>query len=250
MKIQVLKTADELGRACAARASELLNAAIDARGEARMIVSTGASQFSMFKSLVCQPVDWSKVTMFHLDEYANMPDTHPASFRLYLRQRFVEKLPMPLKKAVWVTGEDTHEAVSALGAELTAAPIDLGIIGVGENGHIAFNDPPANFDIEDPYIVVRLDDACRKQQLGEGWFGSLEEVPETAISMSCKQIMKCKVILSAVPYAVKARAIYNMLSQDLNPMVPATLLKTHPDITLYLDADSAGLAVGDGLIKG
>ncbi|MCL2433369.1 MAG: 6-phosphogluconolactonase [Clostridia bacterium] len=250
MEIKVLQTADELGRACAARVSELLNAAISQNGEARMIVSTGASQFSMFNSLVCQPVDWSRVTMFHLDEYTNMPDTHPASFRKYLRERFIEKLPVPLKKAVWVMGDDSYEALSALGAELNAAPIDVGLIGVGENAHIAFNDPPADFETETPYIVVRLDEACRKQQLGEGWFGSLQEVPETAISMSCRQIMKCKVILSAVPYAVKARAIYNMLANELNPMVPATLLKTHADITLYLDADSAGLAVGDGLIKG
>ncbi|MCL2433755.1 MAG: glucosamine-6-phosphate deaminase, partial [Clostridia bacterium] len=144
---------------------------------------------------------------------------------------------------------DVKTFIQELSTEIRKKPVDLALIGIGENAHIAFNDPPADFETEEPYIVVRLDEDCRKQQLGEGWFGSLEEVPETAISMSCKQIMKCRVILSAVPFAVKAQAIYNMLSQDLNPMVPATLLKTHPDITLYLDADSAGLAQGDGLIK-
>jgi len=250
MIIEKYKDVAEMGKKAAVFAAEVINEAITRQGSARIVVSTGQSQFAFLSALRAKEVDWSKVTMFHLDEYAGMPDTYPASFRLYLRQRFVEKLPMPLKKAVWVMGDDSFEAMSALNSELTAAPIDLGLIGIGENAHIAFNDPPADFETEEPYIVVRLDDACRKQQLGEGWFGSLEEVPETAISMSCKQIMKCKVILSAVPYAVKARAVYNMLSQDLNPMVPATLLKTHPDITLYLDADSSGLAVGDGLIKG
>nr|MDD6335342.1 6-phosphogluconolactonase [bacterium] len=248
MRIVVLSSADELGEVCAARTAVLLNKAIAEKGEARMLVSTGASQFTMFKALVKQDVDWSKVTMFHLDEYTGMPDTHPASFRKYLRERFVANLPKPLKEAVWVEGDPSPAALKALGDKLTEKPIDIGLIGVGENSHIAFNDPPANFDVEDPYIVVQLDEACRRQQLGEGWFATLDDVPKTAISMSCKQIMKCKVILSAVPYAVKAKAIERMLANDTTNMVPATLLKTHPDMTLYLDQDSSKLAKEEGLL--
>jgi len=248
MKVIVHKTTRDAGRMCASEACVLLNNAIAQNGEARLLVSTGASQFALFDSLVCQPVDWPHVTMFHLDEYCGLSQHHPASFRLYLKQRFIDRLPVPLKRAVWVTGEDTPEALAQLAAEVTAAPMDLGLIGIGENAHIAFNDPPADFETTSPYIVVTLDEACRKQQHGEGWFPTLEDVPARAVSMSVRQILACKTIFSLVPHVAKARAVYCALQAEVTPEIPATILKTHPDWTLHLDEESAAMAEQHGLI--
>ena len=251
MQTILSKTPADLGAVSAAKTAQLLNAAITERGEARLLLSTGASQFTMFEHLIHEKVDWTKVTMFHLDEYVNMSPSHPASFRRYLKERFVQLLPCAPKAFYFVEGDDSAAALAELGAKINEAPIDVGLIGIGENAHIAFNDPPANFDIEDAYIVVMLDEACRKQQFGEGWFPTMDDVPRTAVSMSCKQIMKCKTILSAVPYAVKANAVYATLkTQKTDPMVPATLLKEHPEFYLYVDADSAKLALEAGLIQG
>ena len=175
--------------------------------------------------------------MFHLDEYVNLPETHPASFRKYLKERFVEKVGN-LKAVNFVDG--TVEGIAALTKEITREPIDIGLIGIGENTHIAFNDPPADFDTEESYIVVNLDEACRNQQMGEGWFESFDLVPKQAVSMTVSQIMKCKKIVSCVPYAVKASAIEKTLkTNEITNLVPATKLKEHPDFTLYIDFDSA-----------
>ena len=175
--------------------------------------------------------------MFHLDEYADLPETHPASFRKYLKERFVEKV-QPLKAVHFVDG--TAEGIAPLTEELRSAPIDIGLIGIGENGHIAFNDPPADFDTKEAYIIVNLDDACKRQQMGEGWFASVDDVPKQAVSMTAYQIMQCERIVSCVPYAVKADAVRKTLSADKTTnLVPATLLKEHKDFILYLDMDSA-----------
>ena len=234
MKIVISKTADELGMKAAAETAQIINAAIAERGCARIVLSTGASQFETLKHLVKEKVDWSKVEMFHLDEYINLPDSHPASFRKYLKERFIE--PTGVGKVNFVDG--TPEGIAALTEEIRRAPIDVGLIGIGRNSHIAFNDPPANFDTKDAYLIVTLDEACRNQQVGEGWFATFDDVPKQAISMSVWQIMQCKCIISAVPHAEKAWAVAATLSSELTNQVPATMLKTHADFRLFVDAES------------
>ena len=173
--------------------------------------------------------------MFHLDEYVDLPETHIASFRKYLQERFVDKVHPG--KVNFVDG--TPECIAQLTKELNKGPIHVGLIGIGQNAHIAFNDPPADFDTEAAYKVVTLDERCRKQQVGEGWFATIDDVPKQAISMCVKQIMSSRCIVTVVPHAVKAEAVKNTLAQDINNMVPATIMKSHPHWDLYLDADSA-----------
>lgn len=238
MQIHVYETAVQMGERAAEMIARKLNEAIARQGEARLLLSTGASQFEMFEALVNKPVDFSKVTMFHLDEYVALPVTHIASFRKYLQERFVSRVP--LREAVFVNGEgDVHANIAAVTARLKEKPIDVGVIGIGENGHIAFNDPPADFDTQESYIVVNLDDRCKRQQVGEGWFPTVEDVPKQAVSMTVSQIMASRCIVTIVPHSVKAEAIRNTLSQPVTNMIPATILKTHPDWNLFLDMDSA-----------
>ena len=238
MIIHVYRTPEEMGNEAARLIAEKLNAAIAQKGEARLLLSTGASQFEMMDALIHMPVDFAKVTMFHLDEYVALPVTHIASFRKYLQERFVDKVP--LKEAVFVNGEGDVEAnIAAITARIKEAPIDVGVIGIGENGHIAFNDPPADFDTEASYKVVNLDERCKRQHVGEGWFATVDDVPKQAISMTVKQIMACDSIVSVVPHAVKAEAVKNTLERDVTNLVPATIMKTHPDFNLFLDSESA-----------
>ena len=239
MQIYVGKNTEDMGQKAAADAAALLRETIAKKGEARLALSTGASQFEALAALVNEDVDWTKVTMFHLDEYVQLPESHPASFRKYLKERFVSKVP--LKKAYFVNGEaDTAETIAALTEAITAAPVDVGLIGIGENAHVAFNDPPADFDTKASYIVVNLDHRCRLQQVGEGWFATEANVPKQAISMTVSQIMRCEHILTIVPHDVKADAIRKTLTAaEVTPMVPASVLRTHTDWRLYLDADSA-----------
>ena len=237
MEIRICKDRYELGKSAAVFTAQLINQAIAEKGFARIVLSTGASQFDTIAALVEQDVDWSKVEMFHLDEYVDLPESHVASFRKYLKEKFTSKVN--LKAAYFVEG--TKENIAYLSKVISETPVDVGLIGIGENAHIAFNDPPANFDVEDPYIIVNLNDTCKKQQVGEGWFATVDDVPKQAVSMSVKQIMKCKNIVSCVPYAVKAKAVFDTLSNDLTNTIPATMLKTHPAFTLYVDADSAKL---------
>lgn len=240
MKVEVLKNSAELGMEASVFCAGILNKAIAEKGKARVVLSTGASQFDTISALINQDIDWSKVEMFHLDEYVNLPETHPASFRKYLKERFVSKVN--LKKTYFVNGEgDIKKNIEELTEELRKEPIDLGLIGIGENAHIAFNDPPADFDTREAYIVVNLDDNCKKQQVGEGWFPTLDDVPKQAISMTVYQIMQCKVIVSCVPYKVKANAIKLTLENDLTNKIPATMLKKHNNMMLYIDEDSASL---------
>ena len=240
MKVYVNETEKQLGQVAADLIAEGLIAAIKEKGEANYLVSTGSSQFTTFEALIAnKDIDWTKVNMFHLDEYVALPESHIASFRKYLKERFVSKVP--LKSATFVNGEgDIEENLKMLEAEIAAHPIDVGAIGIGENGHIAFNDPPAIFEKEGAYHVVNLNDTCKKQQVGEGWFATVDDVPKQAISMTCAQIIKCKKIVCAVPGERKAEAIYNTLRIDTpDPMVPATLLKTHADTHVVIDAGSA-----------
>lgn len=227
-----------MGCQAAKQIAEKLNEAIEKRGEARLLLSTGASQFETIKALTQEKIDWQKVTMFHLDEYVALPESHKASFRKYLKERFVNLVP--LKEAVFVDGEgDVKANIASLTKRIKEQPIDVGVIGIGENGHVAFNDPPADFQTEESYLVVNLDRRCKQQQVGEGWFATEEDVPKQAISMSVRQIMACRSIISVVPHEVKAEAVSNTLSKEVTNLVPATILKTHQDWNLYLDADSA-----------
>ena len=238
MHIHIYNTPQLLGEAAARFIAKLLNRAILERGEARLLLSTGASQFEMFEALRGQIIDWRCVEMFHLDEYLGLPESHPASFRKYLKERFIAHVP--LKAVHLVDGEgDIAETLAQLNHEISKKPIDVGVIGIGENGHIAFNDPPADFETDEPYLVVTLDERCRKQQVGEGWFASLTEVPAQAVSMSVRQILKSAHIVSVVPHAVKAQAVRDTLTRPVSPEIPASILKTHADWNLFLDSASA-----------
>ena len=236
MNIIISENAEELGKKAAKKIADLLNAAIQENGGARIILSTGASQFETLAYLIQEEVDWSKVEMFHLDEYVGITENHVASFRKYLKERFVSKVN--LKAAYFVDGESS---IPALTAELVKTPIDVGVIGIGENCHIAFNDPPADFDTEEAYKVVTLDRRCREQQVREGWFETVSDVPEKAITMCVQRIMKSRHIVSAVPHRVKAEAVYNAVTKDISPMFPATILRTHADWSLFLDRESSAL---------
>lgn len=242
MEIRIAKDRYELGKSAAKHVAEVLRSVIAEKGSARIVLSTGASQFDTIEALTAESgIDWSRVEMFHLDEYVDLPVTHPASFWKHLTERFVEKVA-PLKAVHFVDG--AAEGIAALTQELRRAPIDIGLIGIGENGHIAFNDLPADFDTKEAYIIVNLDDDCKKQQMSEGWFATIDNVPKQAVSMTCYQIMQCERIVSCVPYAVKANAIEKTLkSSEVTNLIPATLLKTHPDFLLYLDMESAKNAI-------
>ena len=253
MNISISKNPQQLGKAAGKAASQLIRNAIEKNGAANIILATGASQFETLHQLINEPdIEWSKVTMFHLDEYIGLSITHPASFRKYLKERFLEKVPT-LKASYLINGEtNAQEECERIGDLITNHPIDVALVGIGENGHLAFNDPPADFETETPYIIVNLDEACRKQQLGEGWFSSLEEVPTQAISMSIKQILKSKYIICSVPDSRKAIAVKNSIEQPVSNLCPAGILQAHPHCSYYLDKFSssllsAGIIVSDSL---
>ena len=234
------KSKPELGRQAAVMGANLINEALHVNGQAYIIVATGASQFEMLSELIKQKVDWTKVTAFHLDEYIGVPEKHPASFRKYLKERFVDQIS--LKKFHYVNGEtEPQKECIRLGEIIHQHPIDVAFVGIGENGHLAFNDPPADFETEEPYLLVNLDEKCRLQQLGEGWFPTLADVPGQAISMSVKQIMKSKAIICSVPDRRKAEAVIESVEGEVTPMVPASILQLHPATWLYLDNESASL---------
>jgi len=241
MDIKIAENAHELGKSAGAAAAKAIREAIASKGNANIILATGTSQFETLKQLISEDIDWSKVVMFHLDEYIDLLVTHPASFRKYLQEKFISKVP-PLKASYLINGEVNPQAeCDRLGKAIASHPIDVALVGIGENGHLAFNDPPADFDTEKPYIIVELDKACRQQQLGEGWFKSLEEVPPQAISMSVKQILKSKIIICSVPDSRKATAVKNTVEQNVSNLYPASILQQHGDCRLYLDKSSAAL---------
>ena len=242
MKVVITQSANELGNEAAAYALTLIRNIIEEKGSANIILATGTSQFETLNALVeAKDIDWSKVTMFHLDEYIALPLSHPASFRKYLQERFISRVS-PLKAVHLINGEgDIGQEVEKLSTIISQHPIDVALVGIGENGHLAFNDPPADFEIETPYLVVNLDEPCRKQQMGEGWFSTLEEVPLQAISMSVRQIMKSGHIICSVPDERKALAVKNSLTQEVSNMYPASILQQHLNCTFYLDKSSASL---------
>lgn len=242
MNLRILESPQELGKAAGSAAADLIRKAISTNDNANIIVATGTSQFETLNQLIAeQNIDWSKVVMFHLDEYVGLSITHAASFRKYLKERFLSKVPT-LKATYLINGEtNTSFECERLGKLISQHAIDVALVGIGENGHLAFNDPPANFETEDPYIVVELDEACRKQQLGEGWFKSLDEVPRSAISMSIKQILKSKNIICSVPDQRKAMAVKNCTMQTVSNLFPATALQLHSSCTCFLDKESSSL---------
>ncbi len=240
MEIIISDTKELLGKEAAIKGAGLIRKAISERGEANIIVATGTSQFEMLNELVKEDIDWSKVTGFHLDEYIDISRKHPASFRKYLKERFVD-IVSP-KEFNYINGEtDAAKECSRLGDLISKRPIDVAFVGIGENGHLAFNDPPADFETEEAYLIVKLDEVCRRQQLGEGWFAALDEVPEKAISMSIKQIMKSKAIICSVPDLRKAKAVKDVVSGPVTPDVPASVLQQHNTTWIYLDRNSASL---------
>lgn len=240
MELFILKDKAALGAEAAGNGVAHIAKALKEKGSANIILATGASQFEMLAELVKAKVDWSKVTVFHLDEYIDIPESHPASFRKYLKERFVELVHPAAFHAI--DGEtDPQEECKRLGRIIRKHPIDVAFVGIGENGHLAFNDPPADFDTREPFIVVELDEDCRSQQMGEGWFPTLEDVPQRAISMSIRQIMKSRTIICSVPDGRKARAVRNTLEEPVSQLVPASILTTHKDAYLYLDRHSAAL---------
>ena len=247
MDLRVFETKAELGRAAAMHGASFIRRAQGANpgGRANIIVATGASQFEMLAELVKAPdIAWNRVTVFHLDEYVGLPGgiSHPASFRKYLWERFHSKLPLPVDAFHYIDADkNPAEECRGLGDLIRRHPIDVAFIGIGENGHVAFNDPPADFETEEPYLVVTLDEACRRQQMGEGWFKTLDDVPKRAISMSVRQIMKSKALVVTVPDRRKAQAVRGAVEGPVTPEVPASILQRHPDATLFLDRESASM---------
>jgi len=241
MHIRVLEGRDSLGKAAADQASTAIQRAIQANGKARIIGASAASQFEFLEALINTPgINWKKVELFHLDEYIGLPNTHPASFCKFLQDRLISKTGIATYHLL--DGEiDPSEVIRRTNAAIGAAPIDVAFVGIGENGHLAFNDPPADFETDEAYIVVNLDQACRQQQVGEGWFPSIESVPTQAISMSVKQVLKSKEILAIVPGPKKAQAIKACFDFPISPMAPSSILRTHPNTTIYLDRESAAL---------
>jgi glucosamine-6-phosphate deaminase len=240
MRVSVFPDRLTLARAAAREAASRIRAAVAAQGHARIVAATGTSQMAFLDHLTREDVDWSNVEVFHLDEYVGLPEDHPASFRKYLRERLIQ--PAGIARFHPIDGSgDAAGVCEALGRELAARPIDVALVGIGENGHLAFNDPPADFETDRSYIVVRLDDACRRQQVGEGWFRGVDEVPERAITMSIRQILNARAIVAVVPESRKAAAVQRCLEGEVSPMAPASILQTHADTTVFLDAAAAAL---------
>lgn len=242
MDVHVLKNSEALGAAAGKEAATLIKNTIKEKGVAHIILATGASQFETLKVLIADTeIEWSKVIMFHLDEYIGITDSHKASFRKYLKERFLEKVP-ELKAAYLISGEgDADIECKRLCDLIRHYPIDIALVGIGENGHLAFNDPPADFETDEPYIIVTLDENCRKQQMNEGWFNNLEEVPAQAISMSIRQIMKSKHIICSVPDERKAKAVKECLENEVSNLYPSSILQQHGTCDIYLDMASASL---------
>lgn len=239
MVIHISENPKALGQVAGAAAADYIRKAITERGEANVILATGTSQFETLNQLLHEPdIDWTKVTMFHLDEYIALSESHPASFRKYLKERVLSRVVM--KESFLINGETQPETeCKRLGKLILQHPIDVALVGIGENGHLAFNDPPADFETESPYIVVNLDEACRRQQLGEGWFATLNDVPQQAISMSIRQIMKSAALICSVPDERKAEAVKNCLTGEISPLFPASILQNHPNCGMYLDKASS-----------
>ena len=240
MKVHISNNSKDLGVSAGLKAAELIKKTIQQKGFANIILATGTSQFETIQQLISDAeISWERVQMFHLDEYIGLPITHKASFRNYLVERFIKLVPN-LKIAHLINGElDPETECKRLGDLILQNPIDVALVGIGENGHLAFNDPPADFHTEKPYIVVDLDEACRAQQMGEGWFETMDDVPKQAISMSIQQILKSEYIVCSVPDERKSQAVADCLTKGVSNLFPASILQNHPHVDLYLDSSSA-----------
>lgn len=244
MKIKIFNNKTEIGNKAAKKVQKIFHTLYSEKRMVRFIAATGASQFEFLEALSSREgIDWSKTEMFHLDEYVGLPETHPASFRRYLKERLVQKVHPGKVHFIQGDAADIEKECFRVNELISSAPIDVAFVGIGENGHLAFNDPPADFKTADPYIIVDLDEKCRNQQVGEGWFDSIEEVPRQAVSMSIKQIMKSRYIICVCPDQRKAEAVKNCLSKDatISPEYPASILKSHPNVYCFLDKHSASL---------
>ncbi len=247
VKVQVFDSKREMGGAAAREAAEIIREAIGTRGRARVVAATGASQFEFLDALTREGgIDWGRVTFFHLDEYAGLPESHTASFRKYLRERLDERVRPGAFHFIDGEAMDPHEECRRLGELISQEEVDIAFVGIGENGHLAFNDPPADFETEEPYLVVELDEDCRRQQVGEGWFTAIDEVPRRAISMSVRQILKARRVVCVVPDRRKAEAVRDCLELEVSPLRPASALQTHEGATIYLDRESASLLKNTG----
>jgi glucosamine-6-phosphate deaminase len=241
MEIRTFNDKRTLGANAAQQAVASIRRVIEQGSQARIIAATGVAQFEFLETLTGLPnIDWSRVEMFHLDEYVGLPESHPASFRRFLCERLIHKAGIT-KYHLLNGNTNPTEVIRKVSQALQAGPIDVAFVGIGENGHLAFNDPPADFETEASYLLVKLDEACRRQQMREGWFATLSDVPEQAISMSVHQILKAKEIICIVPDARKANAVKACLEGEISPLAPASILRTHPNTTLYLDQHSAAL---------
>jgi glucosamine-6-phosphate deaminase len=241
MILKVLEDKLLLARAAADHAASVIRSAITDHGSARVVAATGASQLQFLDALTkTDNLDWKRVELFHLDEYIGLGSNHPASFCKYIQERLIDTTGITSFNLLDGTADPT-EVIGRANAAISRAPIDLAFAGIGENAHLAFNDPPADFETEQPYIIVQLDAACRQQQVGEGWFASLADVPQRAISMSVRQVLRAKAILSFVPDARKAKAIQVCCEGQISPMAPASILRTHSNTTIYLDRQSSAL---------
>ncbi len=242
MLLRLFKDPSTLARAAAEQAAAAIRKAIAECDRCRIVLATGTSQFAFLDALTSTVgLEWNKVEAFHLDEYVGIPITHPASFRKILLERVINKVGISKYWFIHGDASDLSGALDDVGRELTSTPVDVAFVGIGENGHIAFNDPPANFNTAEPYIVVELDEACRRQQVGEGWFPDISQVPRQAISMSVQQIMKAPQIVAVVPDRRKARAVKLCIEGEISPLAPGSILRRHANTTVYLDQDSASL---------
>lgn len=250
MRIQLRDNREQLGRIAAEQAATAIRRSIEERGRARVVGASAASQIEFLEALIASPnIDWDKVELFHLDEYIGLPPTHPASFCRFLEKHLIAKTG--IRQTHFLRGDwPAMETIERTNAAIRVAPIDIAFVGIGENGHLAFNDPPADFQTEEPFIIVELDETCRRQQVAEAWFPTLEDVPKRAISMSVRQVLKAREILAVVPGPRKAAAIQTCLEGPISPLAPASILRTHADTTVYLDKDSAALLQGKTLRSG
>lgn len=248
MYVTVSDTKEEMARLAAEAGAAAIRDAIMAHGDACIVLATGTSQMEMLNALLEKDeIEWSRVTAFHLDEYVGIAETHPASFRKYLKERFVERLQIPLKAFHYINVEhNADREIDRLNTAIADENVGVAFVGIGENGHLAFNDPPADFEVDQPYLRVRLDERCRMQQMGEGWFSRLEDVPAEAVSMSIRQIMKSKVIICTVPDSRKAEAVRNALEGPVTPDIPASILQRHSDCHIFLDRASASMLAAYG----
>lgn len=241
MNLTICKDVHDMARQAADKAARQMRQAIAERGQAVIVTATGASQMEVVAALAAhKDIDWPSVIAFHLDEYIGLPRTHPASFYRYLNERLVDRVP--IGQFNFLDSQSNPESeCRRVGELISRHVVDVAFIGIGENGHLAFNDPPADFETDEPFIIVDLDEACRKQQFGEGWFPSLDDVPRRAMTMSIRQILKARMLICSVPDKRKAAAAQAALEGPVTPRVPASILQRHDRTFFFFDPAGASL---------